>query len=112
MKLLPNIAKYFAAEYNVILVLKNSPTIITDGKGFYINPTGRENLATIGSGDVLSGIIASLLSQTKEPLRSAIAGVYLHGKCGDVMYERTGDSSTIATDLIGLIPEIKNESLY
>lgn len=99
----------FAKEHRLILVLKNSPTIITDGDGFYINSTGKENLATAGTGDVLSGIISSLYSTGKNILSSAIAGVYIHGKCGDKLYSKDGSSSTIAGDLINIIPEVKQE---
>ncbi|MBN1634114.1 MAG: NAD(P)H-hydrate dehydratase [Ignavibacteria bacterium] len=97
----------FAKKYNVILVLKNSPTIITDGKYFYINRTGRENLATIGSGDVLSGIISSVYSVTGDAVKSSVYGCYLHGKCGDNLFRKTGSSSTLAGDLIDFIPETK-----
>ena len=108
-----NIAKKFASDYNVVLVLKNSPTIITDGNTVLVNSTGRENLATIGSGDVLSGIIASLVSQIKDVslLNVAASGVYLHGYCGDKLYDSYGCSGTIAGDLIELIPSSKNEIL-
>jgi ADP-dependent NAD(P)H-hydrate dehydratase / NAD(P)H-hydrate epimerase len=104
-----NYAKNFAAEHNVVLVLKNSPTIVTDGEYFYINSTGSENLATIGSGDILSGIIASLYSQNSDALQSAVSGVYLHGYCGDRLFDETGDSGTIASDLIELINISKSE---
>lgn len=104
-----NISKEFALKYNVVLVLKNSPTIITNGKVFYINSCGRENLATIGSGDVLSGVIASLYAQSGDILGSCISGVYLHSYCGDKLYEKYGGSGTIAGDLIEQIPEAKNE---
>ncbi len=108
-----NIAKKFASDFNVVLVLKNSPTIITDGISVFINSTGRENLATIGSGDVLSGIISSLVSQMKDVplLNIASSGVYLHGYCGDKLFEMNGCSGTIAGDLIELIPSSKNEIL-
>ena len=108
-----NIAKKFASDFNVVLVLKNSPSIITDGNITLINSTGRENLATIGSGDVLSGIISSLVSQMKDvPLINiASSGVYLHGYCGDKLYELYGSSGTIAGDLIEIIPAAKNEIL-
>jgi ADP-dependent NAD(P)H-hydrate dehydratase / NAD(P)H-hydrate epimerase len=99
----------FAKKYNVILVLKNSPTIITDGKSFYINSTGRENLATVGSGDVLSGIIAGILSQNKNSLKSSLAGVFIHGRCGDILFNKTGANSTIASELISEIQNVKME---
>ncbi len=103
------LSKKFASEHNVVLVLKNSPTVITDGKYFYINSTGRENLATVGSGDVLSGIIASLFSQTGDAVKSAVSGVYIHGYCGDRLFSQFGSSGTIASDLIDLIPGAKSE---
>lgn len=103
------LAKGFAKEYKIILVLKNSPTVITDGDGFYVNSTGRENLATAGTGDVLSGIIAGVYSQTIDALNSAIAGVYIHGMCGDRLYDKYGGNSTIAGDLLKEIPIVKNE---
>jgi NAD(P)H-hydrate epimerase len=101
----------FARKYNIILVLKNSPTIVTDGDEFYINSAGRENLATIGSGDVLSGIIAGVLAQNKNPLKSALAGTYIHGRCGDILYEKTGPDSTIASELISELQNVKKELL-
>ena len=104
---LVNVSKSFAKKFKVILVLKNAPTIITDGDYFYINSTGKENLASIGTGDVLSGIITSLYSQTNNPLRSAILGVYIHGRCGDDLYNEFGGSSTLAGDLISKIPSVK-----
>jgi len=106
------IAREFAAEYNLVLGLKNSPTIITDGKNFYINSTGRENLATIGSGDVLSGIIASTFSRTLDAMGSTVYGMFVHGRCGDILFEKSGDSATIATDLIDEIPIVKEELRY
>lgn len=104
-----NIAKEFALTHNVVLALKGSPTVITKGKEFYVNSCGRENLATIGSGDVLSGIIASLTAQSGDLLNSSISGTYLHGFCGDKLYDKFGDSGTVAGDLIELIPFAKNE---
>jgi ADP-dependent NAD(P)H-hydrate dehydratase / NAD(P)H-hydrate epimerase len=104
---LVNVSKSFARKYKIILVLKNAPTIITDGEYFYINSTGEENLATVGSGDVLSGIITGLYSQSKDPIRSAILGVYLHGSCGDELYREFGSTSTLAGDLIDKISSVK-----
>ena len=102
-----NYAKNFAKEYNVVLVLKNAPSIITGGEKLFINSTGHQNLGTIGTGDVLAGIISSFYAQGSNAMQSSIAGVYMHGFCGDVLYEQTGDSSTIASDLIPLIPKVK-----
>lgn len=101
----------FAKKYNLILVLKNSPTVVTDGEYFYINTAGRENLATVGSGDVLSGIIGGILAQNKNVLESSLAGTFIHGRCGDVLYEKTGANSTIASELICEIQNVKLELL-
>lgn len=99
----------FVRKYKLTLVLKNSPTVTADESGFYINSTGRENLATAGSGDVLSGIIAGILAQSGNLKNAALAGVYLHGSCGDKFYSQNGESGMIAGDLIGKISEVKNE---
>ncbi len=106
-----SLAKNFAAEHKIILVLKNSPSIITDGESFYINPVGRENLASVGTGDVLSGIIASIYSRTNDALRSAVAGCYVHGKCSEELYVKYGASTMIAGDLIEKIPSVVNSIL-
>lgn len=101
-----NYAIEFAKKYNVVMVLKNSPTVITDGKVFYVNSTGRENLSTAGTGDVLAGIIAGLMSQGMSPVNSSLAGTYIHGSCGDSLFSESGNSM-IASDLINKITEIK-----
>lgn len=102
-----NYALEFAKKYNCILVLKNSPSVITDGREFYINSTGRENLATAGTGDVLAGIVSGLTAQSKNLLESSVAGVFIHGMCGDILFNEFGNS-LIASDLINKIAEIKN----
>ncbi|MCU0373653.1 MAG: NAD(P)H-hydrate dehydratase, partial [Ignavibacteria bacterium] len=102
------ISRDFASKYNVTLVLKNSPTVTFYGEKVYINSTGRENLATVGSGDVLSGIIGAYFSQMKDTW-AAMSGVYLHGYCGDIMYRKFGDSGTLASDIIDIIPKARLE---
>lgn len=100
-----NLAKDFASKNNVTLVLKNSPTIITQGEKIYINSTGGENLATVGTGDVLAGIISGIFSQYKDFLKSSIVGNYIHGLCGDILKEKKIGNSTLAGDLLNIIPE-------
>ena len=79
-----NIARSFSKKYGVITVLKGSRTVIASPEGaIYINTTGNSGMATGGSGDVLTGIIASFIGQGLKPLDAAIAGVYLHGVSGD-----------------------------
>lgn len=100
-------AKRFSERSGITLVLKNAPTLISDNGKVFINPTGRQNLATAGSGDVWSGMIAAIWAKSGKRLESAIAGTLLHGMSGDMMYEESGESSTIAGDLIGKISTAK-----
>lgn len=97
----------FAVKYNVNIVLKSETTICCTSKGeIYINSSGNETLATVGSGDVLSGILVSMLAQTGNVKSSMISGVYLHGMLADIYYERSGNKQTAAQrDLIKLLPE-------
>ncbi len=97
--------KYAAKEYNAIIVLKGSDTVISNPKGdVYINTTGNPGMATAGSGDVLSGMIGSLIGQKIEPLNAAIAAVYLHGLAGDIGAKEKGEYSLIAGDIVENIP--------
>lgn len=102
-----DIAMYYAREWEVTLVLKGNRTIIADPFGnIYINTTGNPGMATAGSGDVLSGIITGLIAQGLKPHDSAIAGVYLHGRAGDIAKERKGERGMLAGDIIQAIPDI------
>lgn len=78
-----SVAKSFAKEYGVILILKGAATIVTDGDRLYINSTGSSALAKAGSGDVLAGLLVSVLSYHPDPLIATALSVYLHGAAGD-----------------------------
>ena len=101
-----NTAINFAKRYGVITVLKGAGTIIAspDGKA-YINHTGNSGMATGGSGDVLAGIIGSMLAQGANPFRAAAAGVFLHGTAGDIAAEKLGRISMLPTDMTELLPD-------
>lgn len=101
------VARKFAIEYQTILVLKGSPTLVAhyDGK-VYLNPSGNSGMATGGSGDVLSGIIGSLLAQGMEPIDAARCGVYIHGLAGDMAADDLGERSLIASDMIEYLPDV------
>jgi ADP-dependent NAD(P)H-hydrate dehydratase / NAD(P)H-hydrate epimerase len=89
-----------------VLVLKGSPTIISGPEGeCYLNPTGNSGMATGGSGDVLSGIIGSLMAQGIAPLSASVCGVYLHGLAGDIAADSVGTRSLIAGDIVSAIPD-------
>ncbi len=99
-------AKKFATEHGVTLVLKGSPTIIADKNGqCALNPTGNNGMATGGSGDVLSGIIGTLLAQGLSPFDSACAGVYVHGLAGDLAADEFTQRSVIAGDIVDYLSE-------
>ncbi len=100
-----NTAIDFAKKFGVVTVLKGAGTIIASSDGeVYINHTGNSGMATGGSGDVLSGIIGSLLAQGASPINAAAAGVFLHGTIGDLAAEKLGKISMLPTDMIDMIP--------
>ena len=87
-------------KYNIIIVLKGAHTAISVPNGnMYFNTTGNPGMATAGSGDVLTGIILSLLAQNYTPEDAAKLGVYLHGKAGDLAKEKFGEEAMIASDI-------------
>ena len=88
--------------HNVIIVQKGAHTAVTFPNGTcFFNSTGNPGMATAGSGDVLTGIVLSLLAQRYSPQEAALLGVYLHGKAGDVAAEKLGMESMIARDIVG-----------
>ncbi|MBF0516476.1 MAG: NAD(P)H-hydrate dehydratase, partial [Nitrospirae bacterium] len=94
-------ASSYAAESTVYVVLKGVPTVTADPEGnTFINPTGSPSMATAGAGDVLTGIVASMIGQGLPPLYATILGVYLHGITGEIAATKTGLHSTVASDLI------------
>lgn len=100
-----NTAIDFAKKFGVVTVLKGAGTIIASPDGeVYINHTGNSGMATGGSGDILSGIIGSLLAQGASPINAAAAGVFFHGTIGDLAAEKLGKISMLPTDMIDMIP--------
>ncbi|HCQ13613.1 NAD(P)H-hydrate dehydratase [Flavobacterium sp.] len=93
----------FSMKFDVIIVMKGAPTYIIDGEKIYQNTTGNPALATAGSGDVLTGIITSLLAQNYEPINATMLGVYLHGLTADIALPETGHQSFIASDIINYL---------
>jgi hydroxyethylthiazole kinase-like uncharacterized protein yjeF len=95
------LARDFATEHRVTLVLKGSRTLIAAPDGeVYVNPTGNAGMATGGAGDVLTGLIAGLVAQRRhELLEATLAAVYLHGLAGDIAASRVGMRAMIASDI-------------
>jgi len=96
-----------AKKYKLISVLKGAGTIISDYKNTtFINPTGNWGLASAGTGDILTGIIGSLLCQGMGLMESAVCGVFIHGLAADIMVKETSRTSLIATDLLEGIKKV------
>jgi len=93
----------------LVCVLKGAGTVVTDGQRVYVNETGNPGMATGGSGDVLTGLIAALISQGMTVFDAACLGVRLHGRAGDLAAERLGQASLIATDLLDYLPAAMQE---
>jgi hydroxyethylthiazole kinase-like uncharacterized protein yjeF len=93
----------FSKKHLLIVVMKGAPTYIVYGELVYQNTTGNSALATAGSGDVLIGIITSLLAQSYEPINAVLLGVYLHGLTADFALPETGYQSFIASDIISYL---------
>jgi NAD(P)H-hydrate epimerase len=100
-----DIAIKAATTFDQLIVLKGHRTVVTDGTRVYVNRTGDSSLSKAGSGDVLSGIIASLLGQSMERFDAACAGVYLHGKAGELAGKKLGRRCALAREIIDALPE-------
>ena len=99
-------AAAFARQWNCIVLLKGHETCITDGKTGYINRTGNPGMAVGGSGDVLAGIIVSLLGQGLAPLEAAACGAWLHGAAGDICDREIGQYGMLPTDMLRVLPRL------
>lgn len=100
-----DVAKRIAKETGAVVCLKGHKTVIADPGGqVYVNETGNSGMASGGTGDVLTGMIASFAGQGVEDMSAAVCGAYLHGLAGDIAAEKKGAFSLIATDIIECIP--------
>ena len=99
-------AAHFAREWNAIVLLKGHETCITDGVNGYENHTGNSGMAVGGSGDVLAGIIVSLLGQGLAPLEAAACGAWLHGAAGDLCAKALGQYGMLPTDMLNALPRL------
>ena len=102
----PAAAVALARELGCILVLKGHETFITDGQTGYRNQTGNPGMAVGGCGDVLAGIIVSLLGQGLAPLEAAAAAVWLHGAAGDECANALGQYGMLPTDMLNTLPRL------
>jgi NAD(P)H-hydrate epimerase len=99
-------ARVFARQHVCYLVLKGHRTVVAEPGGqVWINPSGNPGMASAGSGDVLTGVLAGLLGQGLSPLESCLLGVYVHGLAGDLASADYGETSLIARDIIDYLPD-------
>jgi hydroxyethylthiazole kinase-like uncharacterized protein yjeF len=89
----------FSKKHKVIVIIKGAHSITVKDDNLYINTTGNPGMATAGSGDVLSGVVAGLLSEGYDPLSAAIFGVYLHGSAGNIVTQSLGFEALMASDI-------------
>jgi ADP-dependent NAD(P)H-hydrate dehydratase len=99
------IAGRFAAQHDITLLLKGPATLITDGERFALNTTGNSGMGTGGTGDVLTGLLASLIGQGMSPFEAAHAGAFIHGVAGDRAAAARSQRSMIASDLLDFLPD-------
>lgn len=98
-------ARYVATELELVLVLKGAPTVVAEPDGsVYMVPTGNEGLATAGSGDVLTGVIAGFLAQGVDAIPASCCGAYVHGAAADMLRESMGHYGFLAGDVQDMIP--------
>jgi NAD(P)H-hydrate epimerase len=101
------VARQFAREHEVIVVLKGHRTLVVQPDGeAWVNTTGNPGMSTGGTGDILTGMVAAMIAQNpKDALLAVCAAVHLHGLAGDLMRERVGEHSLVATDLLRGLPK-------
>lgn len=99
-------AAALAQDLDAIVLLKGHETVITDGEISYVNHTGNPGMAVGGSGDVLSGILVSLLGQGIPPLEAAACAAYLHGAAGDICEKEIGQYGLLPSDMLQVLPRL------
>lgn len=103
---IPGVCENFAEKHRTICALKDHATAVSDGKRTMINHSGNSGMATGGSGDVLAGIIGSIMAQGAPAFDSAALGVFIHGLAGDTAADTLSEYSVTASDIIDSIPRI------
>ena len=102
-------ARAFAKEYNCIVVLKGANTVVTDGIEVFVNTTGNAGMAMGGTGDMLTGMIASFAAQGIAPFDAAKCAVYIHGLCGDITAQEISQRGMTVKDMLELLGALMSE---
>jgi NAD(P)H-hydrate epimerase len=98
-------AKFAASCRQTTVLLKGTGTVVTDGEKYYVNDSGNPGMATGGTGDVLTGVIAALLAQKLPAFEAASLGAFVHGLAGDIARDQHGEVGMIAGDLVDALPD-------
>ena len=104
-----DIAAAAATAFGQVVALKGSGTVVTDGARVYVNPTGDSSLSKAGTGDVLTGVIASLIGQGLDRFDAACCGTYLHGRAGEIAGQRLGRRCVLSEDVVNALPQAVGE---
>jgi NAD(P)H-hydrate epimerase len=91
---------------NVVVVLKGAGTVVAETGRLYVNTTGNPGMATGGTGDVLTGVLAALLAQGLDAFDAAVLGTFAHGLAGDIARDQNGEVGMIAGDLVDALPDV------
>ena len=102
-------AKAYAADIKAVVLLKGPSTVVTDGNAVYITDRGCAGMATAGSGDVLSGILAATCSYIDDTMMAVICGAYINGRAGELAQQKYGSISMIASDTVSHIADVISE---
>ena len=102
----PEVARCVAAATRAAVLLKGAPSVVagTDGRS-YLNPNGSSGLASAGTGDVLTGVIAALLCRGMDAVDAAALGAFIHGRAGDIAAEAMGEAGMVAGDVMLSVPQ-------
>lgn len=101
------VAQTFASQYGIVLVLKGAPTVVAAPDGHvWVNTSGNPGMATGGTGDVLTGLIAGFMAQGLSALDAAVLGVYIHGCAGDRAADQLGMHAMLAGDVLAMVPDV------
>jgi NAD(P)H-hydrate epimerase len=99
------LARLAARTFRCTVLLKGHRTVLTDGEAHHFNTTGDSSLSKAGTGDLLSGILASLLGQGMTPLDASVAAAHIHGTAGELAGQRLGPRSVLARDVLDSVPQ-------
>ncbi len=99
-------AANLALDLGAVVLLKGHNTVITDGVICYLNPTGNPGMAVGGSGDLLSGMIVSLIGQGISPVIATACAAWLHGRAGDVCAQQMGQYGMLPSDMLQVLPRL------